>query len=402
MPAMQLLPGEVQLKDGRVQCTPLSLLMRRRRYETVLTSTSGSGAIVDSGTTEFPIPQTDLLESLVVNVQCTITTNGGTYTSASFNQWPNPVPWGIIKRVSLSGNGGAVNLFSLTGWGCALYSRMRSDLDIFSSGTTDKYGSNAQALIGSTNPSSQTRAFNGGAVAASTTYSFNLTFELPIAYNQQGEMALLMLQNNSIFTLKFEWANLISSLGAASGSSDIITQTTVSGTAYTLTGTVRVLARMFKYLPVDLFEYSGQTNSVKSVIEQTYPIQNGTNAIQLVRTDTYTWLVAEFYNNGSPVAWSSLSNIQLRHSNLEVLASEDAYTHVASRYLQHGGRWPMDGVIEFDLRRRMGQKNHFDVLDAINDRNIQNLTVQADIDGSLTLTGTKGVRLITEALVDAA
>lgn len=396
MANVQLLPGEVQLKDGRIQCTPLSLLMRRRRYEIDLVPTGGSGAIATNGQTVFALPQSDILESLVVNIQLTIATNGGTYTTVTFNQWPNPVPWGIIKNVSLSGNGGAVNIFSLSGWGCQLYSRKRSDMDIFRTGTTDKYSTAAQKLIGSANPTSQTRAFNGGSVAASTTYSFNLTFELPISFNKQGEMALLKLQNNAIFNLTFQWASL-----SATGGNDIVTETSASGTGYTVAGTVRVLAKFFKYLPEDQFEYSAQTSSVKSVIEQIYPIQNGSNAIQLVRNDTYTWIAAEAYNNGAPVDWSNLSNIKLTHSNLEVLAAESAYTHVADRFLQHGD-WPMDGLMEFDMRRRMGVKNHMDVLDAINDRNIQNLTIGFDVASSLSLTGVQGTRVITEALVDAS
>lgn len=401
MAAIQLLPGEVQLKDGRIQCTPLSVLMRRRRFTADIYPVGGTGNIVDGGVTDFPLPQADLLESLIVQIQCTIATNGGTYTAATFNSWPNPVPWGIIKALSLSGNGGSVNVFKLTGWDCAIYARQRTDLDIFASGTTDKFCDDAQKILGSVNPSSQTRAFAAASLAASTTYSFNLTFELPIAYNKQGEMALLKLQNNSVFTLRFEWANLIASLGAGSGNSDIITQTTVSGTAYTLTGTVRVKGKYFKYLPEDRFEYSGQTNNIKSVLSQIYAIQNGPNSIPLTRTDTYTWFGAELYNAGAPIAWSNISNIRLVHSNNEVLSQETAYTHIADRYLQHK-KWPLNGFIEHDMRRRMGMPDHMDVLDAINDRNIQNLRMEFDISTSLSLSGVQGARVITEALIDAS
>lgn len=394
-PQIQLLPGEFAWKDGpykgRIHVTPQTLLQRRRRFEADIAPNGGTGAITSGGQTSFTFPQSDLLESLVLDIQATDLTNGGTYTTVAFAGWPNPVPFGLIKKISLSANGGTVNIFSLTGWGLYLYLRERTDVDIFKSNTTDKYCANNQKVLSATNPSSQTRAFNGGALAATTTYSLNLGALMPIAFNKQGDLALLPLQNESIYTLTIEWAT----------TADLVVETSASGTGYTLAGTARLKGNFIKWLPTDVFEYEAQIGAIKSVREQVYPIQVGANAIQLVRDDWYTWIFGEVYNNGAPAVVTDITAVRLSHSNNEILANESYYTHLRQRFFDKHGCWPVDGTIAFDMRRRMGVPDRMDVMDAFNDRQIQNLTLGFDISSGTTLTGTQGVRIITESLTDA-
>lgn len=399
MPNLQLYPGEYQIQDGpnkgKIQTNPTSLLMRRNRFTSTIPPIGGTGSITTNGITEWQLPQSDFLESLELQIQGSIATNGGTYTTVTFVKYPNKVPFGLIKRFSIYANGGQTTLMSLSGWGLYVYCRQRNDVALWPTGTNDKFDTATQAILGSAAQASQTRAFSGGTVAGSTTYGFAQSYHIPIAFNQFGDYGLMVLQNKSPIRVRIEWGNL-----TATGGNDIFVETSASGTGYTLTGTARLSGHYIKWLPPDVFEYSRQTSMLKTVTEQTYSFNNGTNIIQLQRNDIYSWIWYEVYNNGDVVAETTLSNLQLYHSNKEVLFSEDRYTALSRMYHEHDGLWPLDASQEYMLNRRQGLLHRADILDSIDDSEIQNLSIAFDFD-TTSITGTSGVRVLTESLIAA-
>lgn len=376
--------------QGPKLISPVEVLQRAPRIFTMVNP--GTQSIVDNGLIHWELPRTGLGCRMVLSVRLSVTV-AGTVTSGTIAA---QAPYNAIKNIKFGPNGNII-MRNHSGWGAYKHNRIRECLDPLSDGATNKFASNSQTSLG---VSSTNRPVPLANIAA-TTYVFNLAIPLPIAYNQAGEEALLKLQNETIYSLDVQIGNLVSSLSATGGTSDIFTSLVGTGLSYTVSGQMSLGLEYFRWLDDRIFDYSDQTNSFLAVLEQQFPLVAGNNYIQPPRTDVFTMLIFEVIGNGgTPVPDAKITNQSLTYANSMQLWSSDRYTALVNDYFMHNGLAPMDGVWAIDLGLRSGVPDRRDIFDSINNRNIVDFTLGVQIDSSQNMSGGYGM-LTYEALVDA-
>lgn len=377
-------------KQGPQIISPVEVLQRAPRIRTMVNP--GAQTIVDNGLIHYELPRTGLGSKMILSVRLSVTV-AGTVTGGTIAA---QAPYNAIKNLQFGPNGNII-MRNHSGWGAYKHNRIRECVDPLSDGATNKFAANSQTSLGI---SSTGRPVPGAAIAA-TTYVFNLAIPLPIAYNQAGEEALLKLQNETIYSLDIQIANLVASLSATGGTSDIFVGLTGTGLSYTVSGQVSLSLEYFRWLDDRIFDYSDQTNSILAVLEQQFPLTTGNNFIQPPRTDVFTMMLLEIVGNGgTPVPDAKITNLSMTYANSMQLFSGDRYTTIVDDYYLHNGLAPMDGLWAIDLGLRSGVPDRRDIFDSINNRNIVDFTLGVQIDSSQNMSGGYGM-LTYEALVDA-
>jgi hypothetical protein len=224
-----------------------------------------------------------------------------------------------------------------------------------------------------------------GAPICAGTYALNLMLPLPIAYNLIGQSALLDLNNQSIYTLNITCGNMIASLNATGGTSDLFNTLIGTGLSYTVTGQFYATYEVFPYLRTDQYDYHNQYDTVMTVLEQTFPIATGANPTTIPRGDKYSMVLAEMLdNNKNPIPDSSLTSFQITYGGSQVMLQQDRYTNILRSYCDHAGLVPMDGLWDIDLGLRTGQLDLRDEFDNFRNQAINNWTINPTIGGNIT------------------
>lgn len=379
--------------------SPIEMLGEAPRI--ITTVNPGVQAWADNGLISFQLPRTGLGGRMWLNVQLTVTV-GGTVTSGTFkNYLPNGFgccPYSAIKNIQFGPNSNVL-MRNHSGWGGYKHNRYRSMIDPLVKGSTEKFSNNALTSLGI---SSTNRPVPGANVAAQA-YTLNLSLPLPIAYNSAGEEALLKLQNESIYSLNLQTANIASSMGPSGGSSDLFDTIVSANNSLTVavTGKVYLTMEYWRWVDTTKFDYTDQTNSFMSIIEQNFPLTTGPNFVQPPRTDLFTMILAEITGNGSPVSDANIQNVAVNYANNMQTLSMDRYTNLVKSYYDHDGLVPMDGVWDLDYGLRAGNKMRRDIFDGVNNRSIVDFTLAIQVAAAQNMTN-GNCNLLMEALVDAA
>lgn len=348
-------------------------------------------AYKDGQTTSYQLPQAGLAYMLWVIVQGTITV-AGTVTGGTIANYPNPAPYALIKRVKF-GNNNSFNMRDFTGWGWYKWLRWRYGLDPLSSGATVNFSANNTAAMGLTGAGRPV----AGANVAATTYNVNLMLPLPIAYNQSGELGLIVLQQNSTFySVQIDWGQVTTGIGATGGSNDFFTGVTGTGLTVTAAITATVGLEFFEAIKgvgalVSMFMQVNEQNNGALV--------NGENTIRLPANDFYTAFQVEVLNNGAPVAVANIQNPTFMHSGAIYDIQDDYLVNLARNYFQHRNV-PPDGTITYDFGLRRGIIDRRDTIDMFDNSNITDAVVKFTLPGSgtLTLTGLNQSSVVMESL----
>lgn len=336
-----------------------------------------------------------LLNYLYLSVFGTITV-AGTVSSGTFQGYPTPVPYTLLKRIRF-GNGSGVSLRDLSGWSQYKHSRYRNGFDpaVITEASTS-FDSNAATLMGQNG----TRMVKGANVAAGT-YAVNFLLPIPIAYNAAGEGGLINLQGGTNFYFQMDIANIANGISATGGTNDVFNA--LVGTGLTITPNLNYS------LCMEYFDMPIQNGSVPNlsqllgfylkVSEQnTNPLVAGNNAIRMQNADWYTMILAECINNSQPVGDAYLGTSSLQWAGAVSLETLDRWSEVNHSVYQHGGLKPMDGVIDFDFGLRREQLLRREQIDAINNSNITSLTANITTASNLTVSGTNGIYCVCETL----
>jgi hypothetical protein len=311
----------IQIPKSQVNATVFQQLTRRQNLATKTIANFAGFGLTDN----IPILQTGIVTYADVRVLGTLTVTPGSGTVASTYRWP----YGIIKALRFSANGQS-NLINCSGWylkAFAYASRVPGDdrgvaqgIGGASPGTSTNQGTLALA--------NESWGVGEGVTAiASGTYNVELTFAVPIAYDQISLMGAIFAQTtSSALQIGIDWesqANLFTLTGNAAIT--FSPQVIVEGTAYTIPsyngGIVVPNLSVFHSLvenPISpsvsngLQEVTFAGQGVgRQMMRAAFRVRNGSNAQPLAMNDTnygnIYWryggnTTPETYNDGSRLA----------------------------------------------------------------------------------------------------
>lgn len=371
--------------NTQVLLTADQFLQQTKAKHTKVTSAQ---SYIDGGRQSFRMPQAGLGHIIWLALQGTITV-AGTVTSGTFQNYPDPAPWSILKRLKFGSNN-AFTMRDMSGW--SLYKWIRTRYGFDPTGTmTSQYDTNNEVALGK----SDTGRIVPGANITAATFKFNCVIPIPISYNNAGELGLVVLQQNSTFyDLTIDWGQITGGISATGGTNDLFN--TLVGTGLTVTSDIKASVGIEWFEPV-----AGIDNLISMFMSvsdmRQSPLLTGTNVIKPPTNDFYTMFLVEAYNAGAPVAVNNINNPVFMHSGNVYDIQEDYIVNMARAYYAHGVL-PPDGVITYDLGIRRGQMNRRDTLDAFNDMNITDLNLKFDIPSTLSITGNNGINTVMESL----
>jgi hypothetical protein len=348
----------------------------------------------DGGRQTFRLPQSGLAQAIWVSIQAAVTVSG-TVTSGTLAGWPNPAPFGMIKRMRFGSNN-AFNMRDLSGWSLYKWVRMRTGIDPYPQVPVADPRHSFSVVNDSLLGNSMVNAPVPGANIAAGTYLCNFCFPIPISYNNAGEQGLLVLQQNSTFyDLSIDWGQIVGGISATGGSNDFFTD--LVGTGLSISADIKLTAGLDWFEPVAGI---GKLISMfMSVSDMTIsPLTSGENVVRPPVNDYYTMFNLELVNNGAPVSPTDIQNLIFQHSGNVYDYQDDMLIRLAKNYYLHGGLPPVDGAIEWDLGMRRGNILRRDTLDAFDDMNITDLQLRFTLPSSLSITGVNQGSLIMESL----
>lgn len=375
-------------QNAILQITPEGFL---RRTQPKMVPVENIKPYVDGGQVNFQLPRAGLGYQLWVLVQGTVTVSG-TVSAGTFSTYPNPVPNSFFKRIRFGSNN-ATYMRDVSGHGAYKLNRYRYINEPFSQNSSSRFSTNSMNVLGVTGSN---RAFNTGTIVSGTTYTFNQMVPIPLSYNWSAETGLVVLQNQSIFTLSLDCATISSGISSTGGSNDFFDGLSGTGISVAVSATVECYLEFFEALDPSQFDYREQLSMFVSQTEQTFPLINGNNVFQPPQNDWYTMMLLELVNNKAPVPDANMSNIRLSHSGAVDVYQQSRTMNMIRSYYMHEGLPPMDGVIDFDLGLRRGMPARRDTIDAFNDMHITDLRLGVTTSG-LTLSNAQAT-LTMEAL----
>lgn len=349
---------------------------------------------VDGGRQTFRLPQSGLAHTLWVNIQASVTV-AGTVTSGKLAGWPNPAPFGIIKRMRFGSNN-AFNMRDMSGWSLYKWVRMRTGVDPYPqtpvADPRHSFSVVNDKLVGA----SMVNAPVPGADIAAGTYICNMAFPIPISYNNAGEQGLLVLQQNSTFyDLAIDWGQVTGGISATGGTNDFFD--TLVGTGLSVTSDIKITVGLDWFEPVaGIGKLISMFMSVSDMVIS--PLTSGENVVRPPVNDYYTMFNLELVNAGAPVAPTDIQNLIFQHSGNVYDYQDDYLIRLTKNYYLHQGLPPVDGSIEWDLGMRRGNVQRRDTLDAFDDMNITDLQLRFTLPSSLTISGVNQASLVMESL----
>lgn len=348
-------------------------------------------AYVDGGTQQFQLPQTGLAHCVWVQIQSSFVLGGTSVTSGTWQSYPNPVPFSIVRRIRF-GNNNSLNMRDLSGWSWYKWVRYRYGIDPLSTDSNAKFSANGQAFM---NINQGTTPVAGANVALGT-FNFSLTLPLPISFNEAGDTGLLVLQQNSTFYyLTVQWGQMTGGMGPTGGTNDIFNTLVGVGLTYASTTTITAGLDWFEPIP-------GIDNLISmfmSVFDQTQaPLVTGADTVMRVPVnDYYTFLMLEIINNGAPLSVVNIQNPTFQHSGNVYDYQDDYAVKLMRSYFQHRLP-PMDGTLDWDLGLRRGIIGRRDTYDAFDNLNVTDVQLRFTVPGSVTPTGINQVSALFECL----
>lgn len=358
---------------------------------------NNGAAYRDGAQQVFQLPQAGFAETLWISVQGTIVV-GGTISSGTFNSYGQgtPAPWSIFRRIQLASNNG-LTLRDIDGWSWYKWIRYRYGFDPMKTVAVN-YSTNTLASLGINQGSG---AIVAGANVTATTYTFNTNLPMPMAYNQAAEAGLISLQNNNtIYQLTITWGQVTGNIGSTGGSNDLFNA--LVGTSVTVTATINTYVELEFWevpnLPSNLSLGVLMSQFVSVTSSSITGLVTGNNQIKPPTNDLYTLILTEWFNNGATIAPANLQNPLFTHSNNQYDQVDVNYPYMARDLYMHQGLPGMDGVIAWDMGLRRGSLVRRDTIDAFNDRQITNMTLQVTIPSTLSITGANGIYIVYEVL----
>jgi hypothetical protein len=199
---------------------------RRRRLplaEATNRTWSGLG-----GSESVTLQRAGIISELHVRVTGTIVVPAST---APTFRWP----YDLLKRVELNANGQA-RLLSMSGAKLKAFTMFRNNVSS-DRGVVQTFAGVARTQ-GTLAQNSDAWGFGPGTSPAAATYQFDLTYEIPIAFNTESLVGAIFAQTSSTaFELKLEWAtmsDLFSVQGAFVAPTSINANYSVTATSYSV------------------------------------------------------------------------------------------------------------------------------------------------------------------------
>lgn len=353
-------------------------------------------AYADGGSNRFQLPQAGLLDKIWHYVSATITV-AGTVTSGTFNGFgqngATQAPYSMLNTYKFYSNNNLI-LRNLGGWSLYKWIRTRYGLD-YTKCTAVNYSANTLAALGANQSSG---AIVAGANVAASTYTFNWGFPVDVAYNQTAESCLISAQNGNIYYYsEFDWGQITGGLTATGGSNALFNA--LVGTGLSVTASINTS------MTVDIWDYPllppqySFTNLMKSFLSASdgikTPLNNGLNTFQPPQNDYYTMIITEWINNGAPVAVANLQSPSWQYAG-NVYPFLDNYAPLLARDYYEKKIPAIDGTIPYDFGMRRGERLRRDTIDAFQDQNITNLTLNTTLPGSLSITGVNQMNYVLE------
>jgi hypothetical protein len=346
---------------------------------------------VDGLTQSFPMPQSGLLETIWINIAGTVTVTG-TVTSGTFQSYPNPAPFSIIRRIRFGSNN-SFNLRDISGWSWYKWIRYRTGIDYLTNQSGIKFSANTLTVIG-TNLSNS--IVNGANVVAQT-YNVGIAMPMPIAYNHMAQAGLIVLAINAvIYSVQIDWGRITGGIGATGGTNDLFN--TLVGTGLTVTASISTFMGIDWFEPPRNVNLNQLINMFMQVTDQTFtPLTSNDNVFQPPPNDFYTLLLFELVNNGAAITLANLQAIQWQYAGSVYDYLDDSQIKAVKSSFQHDIPG-MDGVIDFDFGLRGGVFAQRDVFDAFNNMSVTDLKVHVTIPSSVAITGLNQCSAVFESL----
>lgn len=324
------------------------------------------------------LPQVGFLSKILIGVKANVTAGAhGTYTTNTTA--PIPDPFRFIKRVRLATNEGA-ELVNMSGYGLYLFSRiLRTQFDV----------RNPSPSLASTNTAYD--IYNAPAtIAQGATADVNFMIEIPVAWGEQLQAGLLLLQNPV--------TRIMLELTFGDATTDLITLAASGGAAALTVNTISVNSVMEIYnVPDDRRNYPN-INEVQLLREELVPIVNvGDFQYRPALGNTYLDHIMQFENNGARMLPANFSQFGVTYAQ-----TQNAY-RVQPQFMEYRTRrllgnqdlpdgvywWPWDcgfGIPEINTTR--------DVFDT---SRITDMQLTTGIAPTVTLTNAQ-VRVISRQL----
>ena len=387
-----------QAKQQKIVLDSLGLA----KYSKLHTKDLGSQPIVDGQAIQITLPQNGLAHTIYCSIQLSVTI-AGTITGGVWANRP-PAPVAAIKNISITNN---ANLYirNLSGWGHYMYERhvgVMGGMDWFTGSTAPLFSANNATYLGTASASRPV----GGALITAGTYSFNMSFPITLPFNHAGDAGLIVLQQSqSYWYLTVQIGNLLSSLSATGGSTDIIQGLVGTGLTYSYTGSIAFGLKYWDIVNPALFDYSQLLSHYVQVNEQFGSSPTlGINTIQPARNDIYTLFINECCNSSTlnsvanvsqavPVA--SLSQLVLSYAGA-IVGQSDQYGPLLCRNYWENELPNVDGTWVYDMRLTRGIPGKPDSLAGINNQQITDLIMTFNL-ASLTLNSPT-IRTVMQSL----
>jgi hypothetical protein len=222
----------IQIPSSSVDAKTFQALTRRQNLKTkAIASFAGLGS-----TDVIPMLQTGIITYADVRLIGSVVVTLGGGTCATTYRWP----YGLVKSLQFQANGQS-NLINMSGWFLRAFA-LASRIPIDDRGVVQGVGGaspGTQVYQGTLSKSTETWGLGQGVTAipgAPTTYNFDISIPVPIAYDQVSLMGAIFAQTTSSalqIQLNYETlANLFILTGAATAV--VSCQVIVETTAYTI------------------------------------------------------------------------------------------------------------------------------------------------------------------------
>lgn len=327
------------------------------------------------GSESLQLPPVGFLSKIIVMVSATLTTNNaGTYTAVE--QGPNS----IIKRVRLHTNEGA-EVYNLSGEGAYLMSRIiRSQYDYRN--PAPSFASTATAPHVYYYPST---------LAVSTTTTVRFPIHIPVAWGEQLQAGLILLQNQiSRMQLELTFGDALTDLYTAAGGGAI----TVGAV------TIKPLMEIFN-VPDNAQDYP-DISTVMITLEENQPVTStGDFQYRPLLGLEYLDIIQEFTNNGVRMTPDNFSKLQLVYAQTQNAYTVDIQTQLYIQRYRLGGIDLPDGVFWWSFGMGTGLPEIGNTRDVIDTGRVTDLQLNTHIGEAVVLTNAK-VKSIRRMLSEVA
>lgn len=348
----------------------------------------GTIPLSDGNSFSFELPKVGLGLNLYLSIQGTVTV-AGTVSGGTFQRYPNPAPFGVVRSVKFGAGAAQFRQHSL--WSLYKHGRYRESLDPLSTGSDQLYCVQSQGASGQYGS-----LIVPGANVAAGTYAVKFQFKIPLAYNNTGEVAQLLLATPASYFLTLDTGNLTSGISATGGSNDLFNG--LVGTGLTVTSNIEASLGLEYYQIPNGIDIAPFIQSALVVKDTQAPLIAGQNVINLTNTNLYTMLITEAYSGGYALGNSDLLSVAMQYGGGQLVYSEPILFNQNRNYYLHRGTHNLDGTGVFDMGLRRGVTERRDVLEGFNDASITDLQVQVTTSGSLVPSNPSGITVTTESL----